>query len=330
LTDDKPYQAMLVVLRRVAFVLVPLSVLFVKYYPAYGRTYNRWTYQPMYTGAALHKNGLGQICLVAGIVFGWTMLKRRDQVGSARTRAIFLDLAYLAMIGYLMIKANSATSLACFAMSIGVLVASRLPAFARDPRRIVQLGFAATCILGLLELTFDFSDSVVRLLGRDPTLTTRLTLWQELLAMGTNPIIGVGYESFWLGDRLEAIWQNYEGIKQAHNGYLEVYLNLGLVGVVLMVGALVSGLLRVARQIETETHNAVLRLCFIMVVALYNVTEATFYGASNMWTLLLLGIVQGSRWDVAGHHAGQPTAGRMSETERLPKRFANRGGETAP
>ena len=49
--------------------------------------------------------------------------------------------------------------------------------------------------------------------------------------MPINPIFGTGFESFWLGKRLEQL----QGIffffpNEAHNGYLEVYLNLGLMG----------------------------------------------------------------------------------------------------
>jgi transposase len=34
-----------------------------------------------------------------------------------------------------------------------------------------------------------------------------------------------GYESFWLGPRLLWVWEQAGGVNEAHNGYLEVYLN---------------------------------------------------------------------------------------------------------
>ncbi len=48
--------------------------------------------------------------------------------------------------------------------------------------------------------------------------------------MKTNPLLGTGYESFWLGPRLQWFWQHagLGHINEAHNGYLEVYLNLGI------------------------------------------------------------------------------------------------------
>ena len=63
-----------------------------------------------------------------------------------------------------------------------------------------------------------------------------------MLALHTNPLLGTGYESFWLGSRLQFVWDATEqGILQAHNGYLEIYINLGWVGVILLGGLIVTG-----------------------------------------------------------------------------------------
>ena len=69
LTEKRPYEAVGVVLRRLAFILLPLSVLFIRYYPNLGRSYHPWTYEPMFNGVAAHKNGLGQISLIAATIF---------------------------------------------------------------------------------------------------------------------------------------------------------------------------------------------------------------------------------------------------------------------
>jgi len=46
--------------------------------------------------------------------------------------------------------------------------------------------------------------------------------------MRVNPWIGAGFESFWLGPRLNKLWAQYNFMpNQAHNGYIEIYLNLG-------------------------------------------------------------------------------------------------------
>src|SRR4051794_34194792 len=50
LTETRPITAIKRFLSRSGFILLPLSILFIKYYPALGRTYNPWTWIPMYGG----------------------------------------------------------------------------------------------------------------------------------------------------------------------------------------------------------------------------------------------------------------------------------------
>ena len=55
LSEEQPYKAAGFLIRRLAFILVPLSVLLIKYYPSLGRVYHRWTYEPMFIGVTTQK-----------------------------------------------------------------------------------------------------------------------------------------------------------------------------------------------------------------------------------------------------------------------------------
>ena len=82
------------------------------------------------------------------------------------------------------------------------------------------------------------------------------------------------------------------GINQAHNGYLEQYLNLGYIGVAFIAVIILSGLLKVRRHLSVDPAAGMLRLCFIVTAVLFNSTEASFYGVNNMWLLLLVGCLE--------------------------------------
>ena len=106
--------------------------------------------------------------------------------------------------------------------------------------------------------------------------------------------------SFWTGTRLDEVWrllaaQINEHVNQAHNGYLEQYLNLGYIGVAFILVIMLSGLLKIRRHLRVDPGAGMLRLCFIIVAALYNWTEASFYGLNNMWIILLLGCLEAPR-----------------------------------
>ena len=289
-TEVRPYMAIGVILKRLAFLLLPLSVLFIKYYPALGRAYHMG--QPMFTGVSSQKNGLGQICLLAGIYFSWNMfLGRREENVSGQKLHYSIYLIMLPMIVWLLYMANSATSMACLIAAIGIFAVGRHPVMVSNPRRILHLGIASVVLFVILEFAFSIKDTIITLLGRSPDLTTRVPMWKDLLSMVKNPIIGFGYESFWLGARLQYMVEHWGIGNQAHNGYLEMYLNLGLVGLFFLLGWILFGLRNVNRHLATDYPAAMLRFCFIVVVVLYNYTEATFYGPNSLWMLFFIGIL---------------------------------------
>lgn len=296
LTERRPYEAIGAVLRRLSFLLLPLSVLFIKYFPALGRAYH-WDGSPMYTGVGTQKNDLGLMCLVAGIYVAWELLKRRGKTDPALTRqdkAVLLILT--AMLAWLLHMSDSQTSFVCLVTALFVFLLGRTRFVERRPSRIIGiLGFAGFAAWIFNDVS-GMKEALLNFLGRDPTLTNRTDIWRIVQEFKVNPIVGVGFMSFWSGDRLEELWRRIGGqINQAHNGYLEQYLNLGYIGVGFILIIVLTGILGVRRQLYLNYNAAMLRLCFIVVALLYNNTEASFYGINNMWTLLLLGCLEAPR-----------------------------------
>ncbi len=291
LTEERPYEALGVILKRLAFAWLPLSVLFIKYYPDLGRAYHP-DGTPMYTGVGQQKNDLGLICLMAGIYYSWNFFLNRKKDDKLKIRNNISDFILIGTMSWLLYKADSATSLACLVAAVTLFFMSRMKFISRKPDRIVVLLVVVVSLYSVLDTTLDLKNLVIGTLGRDPTLTTRVPIWNTLNEMVVNPIVGAGYQSFWAGDRLELIWERIEvHITQAHNGFLEQYLNLGYIGVAFIGIIILSGLLKVKRQLKFDYPSAMLKLCFILIAVLYNYTEASFYGINNMWLLTLFGII---------------------------------------
>jgi O-antigen ligase len=118
--------------------------------------------------------------------------------------------------------------------------------------------------------------SVIHLLGRNETLTGRTDIWQMLWNWNVNPIIGTGFESFWLGDRREAVQNLYAGLNEAHNGYLETYLNLGAVGVIVILAMLLATFAKSNRELLRDFEFGRLRMAYLIAFIAYNWTEAAF------------------------------------------------------
>jgi O-antigen ligase len=212
---------------------------------------------------------------------------------------------YILVIGlvvYLLYLSNSATSLLCLLVAVSILLVGRIPAMMRKPGRIFMFGMVIICVFLVLEATINLSRLIiVDFLGRDPSLTTRVPMWFALIEMSGNPLTGVGYESFWLGQRLEVLWQVYGTLHHAHNGYLEVYLNLGMIGLFLLIATLLTGMVRLQKQMKLKQQYAlsILRLTFLVVILIYNWTEASFFGVNNMWLLMFFSVIGLPAWSGA-------------------------------
>jgi len=290
LTEKRPYEAFGDVLRRLAILVIPLSITLCKFFPGIGRSVHRDSW--MYNGMAAGKNLLGQLCLLSGIYFLSSILlygHRKKRFGSHLNR--FLDYLFLGMIVYLLHLANSATSLICLIITLCLFLVSRISLVAHKPKQFLAAGIVLVILIGLLDETFHLWELVLSAVGRNPDLTSRHPMWDVLIKMNLSPIFGVGYESFWLGDRMDYLWYKYEGIIQSHNGYLETYLNLGIIGLSLMVANILSGFLKVIKYLTVNYPVAILRLSIIVVVAIYNWTEASFYGINNMFLLFFVAAI---------------------------------------
>ncbi len=289
-TDARPYWSIGIVIKRLSFILLPLSVLFIKYYPELGRTYHFGI--PLYTGISPTKNSLGALCLISGIYYSWSLLyESRSKNNPNFQLPSFIYIIMIPMIVWLFYMANSATSLASMLSALCLFILARHPMFDREPRKIISFGIGGTFLFVLMEYAFNLKDTIVVMLGREPDLTTRVPMWDDLMSMVGNPLLGAGYESFWLGERLKIIQQHWGDLIQAHNGYLEMYLNMGIIGLVFILCWMISGIINVRDHLLIDYPAAILRLCFIVVAALYNYTEATFYGVSTIWMLFFIGVI---------------------------------------
>jgi O-antigen ligase len=294
LTDPEPVAALKRLLARAAFLLVPLSVLFIKYYPDLGRSYNPWTWMPSYCGVTMGKNLLGMACLICGLGSLWRFLDAyQDPKGRERTRRLIAHSVILAMVFWLFWMANSMTSLSCFVIAGGLMILASLTRVARGPA-VLHLLVAAAVSVPLFALFSGSGGGMVESMGRDPTLTGRTAIWNTVLTLAGNPLAGAGFESFWLGDRLQRVWNaSGQHIQEAHNGYLEVYLNLGWIGVTLLAVLIVAGYINVIRAFRRNQDASSLRLAFFAAGVIYSFTEAGFRMMALIWIAFLLAVITG-------------------------------------
>src|SRR2546427_4436350 len=292
LTDPEPTAALKRFSARLRCLLIPLSALLIGYYPGVGWSYIPSTGAPYYMGVATGKNGLGIVCLVFGLGSLWRFLEAlHSEERPRRAGPLIAHGAVLGMALWLLYMADSATSLACFLVGGALIALTSQHGSALRPAAAYALtaGIVALLSLGLF---VDSEEALIETMGRDVTLTGRTQLWEDLLRMTADPWFGTGFESFWLGERVKSLWSQYLWRpNQAHNGYLEVFLNLGWVGVALLGFVIAWGYRNVVGALHRDPELGGLRLAFFVVALLYNVTEAAFRMMHPVWIVFLLAVV---------------------------------------
>jgi exopolysaccharide production protein ExoQ len=287
LTEPDPAASVKKFLTRFAFVLIPTSLLLIKYFSEYGRAWDPWEGETLYTGVAPDKNMLGAVCLISGLA---TLTRVFDTLREPAQRAgrLVANGSVLLMTLYLLYIARSATSLGCF------LIGSSLIGFlflSRRPRPWVVHSIAISLLfVAFVAITSPAARAVIiESAGKDSTLTGRTDLWADVLALDTRPWTGAGFETFFIGERLEVLWRKYWWHpNESHNGYLETYLTLGRIGLALLALLTITGYRNAVNIYRTDPMSGSLRLAFLLIVPIYNLTEAAFKVMNPIWIVFLL------------------------------------------
>jgi exopolysaccharide production protein ExoQ len=307
---DRDRMAALKLPARVGFILIPASLLLIKYYPDLARGFDDITGEPTYTGVATSKNSLGMLCMVFGLGSVWRFLEtcREDQQEGRRGRLVAHG-AVIAMTLWLFQWAHSATSMSCLVFGVSLIITTGIPSIARR-LPLVHVLVGAIVLVSFAVLFLGVGGGFLEIIGRDSSLTGRTDIWPLVLGLVQDPILGTGFESFWLGERLLRIWASYPGINQAHNGLIETYLNLGLVGVFLLAVVVLHGYRSIVAGFRHEPYADRLRLAYFVIAAVMNFTEATFKVMSPVWVLFLLAIMPAPRGWPAGASPGRTQLAR--------------------
>jgi O-antigen ligase len=291
LSEARPVDAVKALVVRAAYFLLPLSWVLIQWYSNLGRAYNRWTGVVTYTGVAGNKNMLGIMVAAVGLFLVWSIVDAwNDRQHPHRRKQLLVYAVLLLFHLWLLGKAQSASSLFATVLGASLILVTRVESIRR---RVRAWGISLATLAVLLVATGAWGalqSGMIQMLGRDPSLTGRSDIWESVLRERTNPVIGVGYYSFWTGDRLKRVSEGYYYVlNEAHNSYLETYLDGGALGLLLLAMLLASNLLYHMKRLQEGAqglHAAAFALGVVAVV--YGFTESIFSRLDLMWFVLLL------------------------------------------
>jgi O-antigen ligase len=292
-SESSPREAMESILRRTAYVLIPFSLLLIKYFPEFGVSYGRWSGGQMWIGVTTHKNGLGRLCLIVVFFLIWSLVTRwKRHRTPAWKYEIHTDIFILILALWLMRgpagDTYSATSIS--ALVVGLLVYG---GFLLSKKHKISLGagtlmaiVAIIIIFGIVAV-FTGGSNVgffASTAGRDTTLTGRTAIWAALLPVAMQrPFLGGGFGSFWTSRTKEVF-----GEVEAHNGYLEVLLETGFVGILLISIFLLSSCRKAHHELSKDFDWGTLWSCYLVMAVVHNITEASINSFTNQLIAVVL------------------------------------------
>ncbi len=291
LTEPRPWFACRVLFYRVSCIFLTLSLVVSKYYPDIGR-YSFRSGDTSYTGLTQHKNTLGEAVLIFSLFLVWDLMEIPTELAGRDLRlAKWLRYLVLAIGIWLMVMSDSATAQICLLLGSFLFFAFRKLAKMARGRRLFRIALAATLLLALADKMLGISGAVAEMFGRNMTLTGRTEIWDVTLSHQEHPIIGFGYYAFWDTPIAFSIYEEAGDlihIKTVHNGYLEIFLSGGYVGLAFLGFFLISTWRTAYGRLFDFLPSAALPLVMWIVDLIYNNSESSFLHLGFLWFTFLV------------------------------------------
>ena len=263
-------------------IITILSVIFAVALPQYGLM--GALHAGSLRGIYSHKNQFGIIIALAPVIF---FLRAID----AQQKSWIWWLLLITSIS-LTVLSRSTTSLGNMLLMLTLCISYRIFRWRYEFLVSAVLGVLVLGISGLL-LFFNFigTDAFFEAIGKDPTLSSRTQIWQQVWeAIQLKP---------WLGYGSAAFWNSFEGpskyvelvlrarVHYAHNGFLDILLGTGIIGLSLFLISFVATTIKSLILLrKTNTVEGFWPLLFLTYLLLTNVAEGTLSALDNLFWLL--------------------------------------------
>ncbi|SDF64527.1 O-antigen ligase [Klenkia brasiliensis] len=265
-------------------VVVALSAITYVFVPSIGREQS--FYQAgAFTGLFVQRN-VASFVMVVIIISTVALWDREWSLGRKHKECFWLILTLLCLL-----LARSSTSLVVLAAVLLLGLVVRQTRKMSEVGRRVTLAAVTAMVAGFALIIFTNYSAASGLLGRDASLTGRTIIWAAVLPfINAQPWIGYGWNALWTpGVQVtEEMWSSaHFAFAHAHNAFLDVILQVGFVGLVLLlIFPLGRFVVNTSRLEETAARPVVWSSMAFGCLLLYGVTEQSF--VSNFGFLVLM------------------------------------------
>jgi exopolysaccharide production protein ExoQ len=242
-------------------------------------------------GIYFPKNSLGRMMALGAHCFALLALSERRQ-------RVVRSTMFLLCCALLLLSRSATAVVVCFLML--ALLPFRKLLFLRTRKLVLVFPVMFGAVSAIAIWVVVHLDDILNTLGRNSSLTGRIPLWQYVAKeIAARPIQGWGFLAFWNsweGERVSDSVNWEVAVPHAHNGFLEVWLGIGVIGLAILLIGLAQNLrsaLRFARNNRDIDQSWPLIL--LVFTVLYNLTENSFLAVNS---LMWMAYVANSFWMV--------------------------------
>ena len=247
-------------------------------FPRYGVDHR--LFPGAWVGDFSHKNILAKVMVLSVLVFHFL---RKSVPSWLRWLGIGAALCLLAL------SRSASGPLVLVAMIVVLLVTTLVRL--RFTFSIPTLIVASLLVAGTVSVVGTTKANVFRLLRRNSTLTGRTDVWKGVLhSIAKRPVLGYGYDAFWttVPGEASSVFQEIGWYpSHAHNGFLNVTLELGIVGVSIFLASYTVLWHRVLRLMRKTTDVIPIWLwTYLAFIFFYNLDEGPILAQNNVFWIL--------------------------------------------
>ena len=236
-------------------------------------------------GIFIHKNVLGQV-MAAGVLANMHIL-RAAASRQARFWSVVRSIVFLVVV--LASKSSTSISVTLYLCPMTFFIC-----LYRRGGLTRVLGTSVAVLSGAIALALTlFPDPVLEILGKDATLTGRTELWALVVdKIYERPIAGWGYFAFWgsanpVANAISAQLGWGGAVPTAHNALLEMLVEVGVIGTILISVIFLRSVWLAYRCLRTSARElGTSSLLCSSAIVIIGVTEPVLIDFSSPWTML--------------------------------------------
>ena len=234
-----------------------------------------------------HKNGLGESMFASFLTFYFL------SISSKKNKLLFRIFCLLSIV--LILFGKSATSLVSVVFIFAIAQGLDFISLKSKTSVLLTLLFIIFSAFLVFLLVINFS-AFLEANNKDITLTGRIPLWESLWGFIQQKFwLGYGYGSFFSGVHRETdlLWKVHRwNPVHAHNGYIQLWLHLGLVGLLMFIFGYFKCLFNsLFKYLIFKDLKMLWVFLFLLYTVTLNLTEVSFLGNQGfIWIISLAAI----------------------------------------